>query len=127
MAGCGSWLYVWMTATDRRVICVGGTGLPPEVRAWLHLKDPHPDIGRIAARYPAVATTDIDVLARRLAEKTSRPKAKAMLIRRLSKAGLLAVDYVGDHPVTDDLQPPDPALEALLDDFVAHVAAHQLR
>ncbi len=31
----GSWLYAWFRQTDRRVVYVGGTGLPPAVRTWL--------------------------------------------------------------------------------------------
>ena len=55
LAGTGSWVYVWLRAGERDhpVVYVGGTGLPPAVRTWLHLHDSDPDVGRLAARYPA--------------------------------------------------------------------------
>ncbi|MFJ2032067.1 hypothetical protein [Streptosporangium sp. NPDC087985] len=92
----GSWVYVWLF--EGHVIYVGTTGLPPEVRTWLHLHDPDPDIGRVKARYPGVGLDSLDVIAFRLPESMPRPEIKAAVIAHLSATGLLSEHYVGDPP-----------------------------
>lgn len=126
LADVGSWLYVWVTTRNGQVVYVGGTGLPPAVRTWLHLHDPAPEIGRVCARYPGAATEPLDVLVLRLPDAARRPPAKAALVQRLAVADLLADDYVGDAPPTDrDLEARDESLDDLLAAFVDDVAAHR--
>jgi hypothetical protein len=103
----GSWVCLWMF--EGQVIYVGATGLPPEVRTWLHLHDPDPEIGRLKARYPGIGTDSLDVIAFPLPESVPRSHAKAAAIDRLGAAGLLSEHYVGDpprhEPVGDELSP----------------------
>ena len=100
LEGAGSWIYAWLRCEgDRKVVYVGSTGLHPATRAWLHLNDPDPAIGRVAARLPGVATEPLDVLALRLPPHVSRQDAKAALIERLAELDLLSPDYAGDSPL----------------------------
>lgn len=101
----GSWLYAWRLVGRTEVVYVGGTGLPPDVRAWLHLHHDDPSVARIAHRYPAAATEPMEVIAFRLPESVHRSEAKAELIRQLQIHGKLAADYVGDQP--DEAAPSD--------------------
>jgi hypothetical protein len=105
LADSGSWVYVWML--EGHVIYVGTTGLPPEVRTWLHLHDPDPDIGRVRARYPGIGIDSLDVIAFRLPESAPRSHVKVAVIDHLSATGLLSEHYVGDppqhRPVADEL------------------------
>jgi hypothetical protein len=123
LADTGSWVYVWVRAgtRERPVIYVGGTGLPPAVRTWLHLHDDDPDVGRLAARYRALASEDLDVLAFPVPEHLARPVVKAAVIQRLHRRGLLAERYVGEpagsQPVPDDIA-------ETADHVVAAVVAH---
>jgi hypothetical protein len=94
----GSWLYVWVPTGRPEVIYVGGTGLPPVLRAWLHLHHDDPSVARIADRYPGAATESLEVVACRLPDDLDRPTAKAELISQLHQRQLLAADYVGDPP-----------------------------
>jgi len=121
LADPGSWLYAWVVVPQRRVIYVGGTGLPPEVRTWLHLHDPDPAVARVAARYPGVATAALDVLTVRLPAEVDRSVAKTMLVDQLAEAGLLAADYVGDPP-GGALEPAGSAVERAVGRLVAAVA-----
>lgn len=100
VADAGSWVYAWLrVGGDRRVVYVGATVLQPGTRTWLHLHDPNPDIGRIAARYPAAADEPLDVVAVRVPEGVSRQETKLALTARLAEAGFLSEHYVGDPPV----------------------------
>jgi hypothetical protein len=57
----GSWVYVWLRPADeRRVVYVGGTGLAPATRAWLHLHHDDPEIGRIRSAFRAVYQRMVD-------------------------------------------------------------------
>lgn len=85
----------------------------PVVRSWLHLHDDDPEVARVRSRYPGVTTEDLVVVAFRLRDGTSRPRAKVELVRQLSSAGLLADSYVGEPP-TDLTQPGDPREEVAL-------------
>jgi hypothetical protein len=122
VADAGSWVYAWLrVGGDRRVVYVGATGLPPGTRAWLHLHDPNPDIGRIAARYPAARNEPFDVVAVRMPDGVSRQEAKSVLTARLAEEGLLSEHYVGD--------PPDAAATASSGDqqverILGHVREH---
>lgn len=104
LADTGSWVYVWLRpGWDRPVIYVGGTGLPPVVRTWLHLHDPDPGIGRVAARYGDLSAEPLDVLAFELPPSLPRPTVKAAAIQRLHTENLLAQRYVGDPPAPIDV------------------------
>lgn len=109
-AASESWLYVWLSLTSRSVIYVGGTGLSPQTRTWLHLNHPDPEIGRIAALYPGISGEPFDVLAMPLPEEHTRPVARAELIRQLDSLGMLGAGYVGfapeaaSQPVADSLR-----------------------
>lgn len=123
LADTGSWVYVWVKAGTREssVIYVGGTGLPPAVRTWLHLHDDDPDVGRLAARYSGLAREDLDVLAIRVPEHLARRLIKAAVIQRLHRHGLLAEQYVGDPAGSQPA--PDDVVEAA-ERVVAAVIAH---
>lgn len=120
IADSGSWIYAWRrVAGDRRVIYVGATGLPPAVRAWLHLHDADPDVGRVAARYPAAADEPLDVVGVRVPDGSARQELKAVAVARLAEAGLLSADYVGDAPV----EPPeiDPPGSSAIGELVSEI------
>lgn len=100
IADAGSWVYAWLrVGGDGRVVYVGATGLQPGTRAWLHLHDPNPDVGRIAARYPAAGDEPLEVVALRVPEGVSRQETKLALTARLAEEGFLSERYVGDPPV----------------------------
>jgi hypothetical protein len=99
LVAAGSWVYVWLRPdADRRVVYVGGTGLPPAARTWLHLHSPDPEVGRIAARYAEFAAEPLDVLAWELDSSLLRPTVRAAVITRLAAEGLLSERYVGIWP-----------------------------
>ena len=116
----GSWVYVWLRVDgDRRVVYVGSTGLPPEVRTWLHLHDPDPDVGRLAVRYPSVQTHPLDVIALPISPHESREEVRAHLAAALAREGLLSEAYVGDAPGV-----PDPSGATQVEAIVAYVREH---
>src|SRR5581483_7221097 len=90
LAGSGSWVYAWLKADRPRrpVVYVGGTALPPVVRAWLHLHDPDPDVGRMAARYAELARQPLDVLAFAVPPALARPAVRDALIASLTDRDL---------------------------------------
>jgi hypothetical protein len=99
----GSWVYVWLRpGSERRVIFVGATALPPAARMWLHLHHEDPDIGWIAARYPVAggdANETFDILAFPVPEGVARRAMRDALIARLAAAGELSALYCGFPPV----------------------------
>ena len=94
-----SWLYVWTLTETTGVVYVGGTGLPPHLRTWLHLHSDDPDVARIAHRYPEALFTSFEVIAGRLPDELDRASSKEELIRHLHAQSLLDERYVGDPPV----------------------------
>lgn len=94
----------------------------PATRAWLHLHDPDPEVGRILARYPAAKTDSLDVLCLRLPPEVSRAEAKLSLIACLSRRGLLSEHYVGDSP--DEHVNVSPPSREHAERFTSHIAAH---
>jgi hypothetical protein len=102
----GSWVYVWLRpAGDRRVIYVGGTGLPPAARTWLHLHHEDPEIARIAFAYPAAGgdlNEPLEVRAFRVPDGVPRRAVRDVLIARLAAAGELSPLYCGFPPVGTD-------------------------
>ena len=126
LADAGSWVYAWLrVGGDRRVVYVGATGLPPETRAWLHLHDPNPDIGRIAARYPAAGDEPLDVVAVAMPEGVSRQEAKRVLTAHLTEEGLLSEHYVGDPP--EDAVAIASSGADQVERILGHVREHVLR
>jgi hypothetical protein len=108
VAEAGSWVYAWLQVdTDRPVVYVGATGLQPGTRTWLHLHDPDPDVGRIAARYPEAMKEPLDVVAVLVPDGVSRQDTKIALTARLAEVGLLSERYVGDPPAETVSGSPD--------------------
>jgi hypothetical protein len=110
----GSWVYVWLRPAGRRVIYVGGTGLSPATRVWLHLHHDDPEIGRIRSAYP-VAGGDpgepLDVHVFRMPDGTPRRAVRDAVIRRLAAAGELSPHYCG-VPVIEADEAPEVAATA---------------
>ena len=77
MAG-ESWIYVWVDSSGR-VLYVGGTGLPVEVRTWLHLTSDDPQVGRVLAHHPEALVGRVDVRAWRLPPGADRPSVRDAL------------------------------------------------
>lgn len=123
IADAGSWIYAWLRVEgDRRVVYTGATGLPPGTRAWLHLHDPTPDVGRVAARYQAADTEPLDVIAVRMPDDVPRQVAKRGLTSRLAEEGLLSERYVGDAP--EDGLPTPLNAATQIEQILAHVREH---
>ncbi|TDE12985.1 hypothetical protein [Jiangella asiatica] len=122
LVGVGSWVYVWLRpGPDQPVIYVGSTGVPPVVRTWLHLHDADPDVGRVAARYPAAAHEPMDVLAFPVPRHLERAAVKAALVDLLDMRGLLSEFYVGDQP---GLLTPDGGTSPTVGWIADQIAAH---
>jgi hypothetical protein len=92
----GNWVYAWIDEAGL-VVYVGATGLDPRTRVWLHLHDPDPDVGRMAARFGRLSATQLDVLALTVPEEMSRADVRDALGARLADEGLLAEDAITDH------------------------------
>jgi hypothetical protein len=123
IADAGSWVYAWLDrGADFAVVYVGATGLDPATRIWLHLHDPDPDIGRMAARFDRLATTDLDVLAMRVPDEISRADVRDVVGIRLEAEHLLSPDAIVDHlqPLVD----PPPECVELAERFVARVRTY---
>jgi hypothetical protein len=79
-----SWVYVWLDdAAPARVVYVGATWLPPAARAFLHLHDPDPSIGRIRVEHPELLDGRAAVRAFRIDPELDRHMVKAMVMARL--------------------------------------------
>jgi hypothetical protein len=92
----GNWVYVWIDQTGL-VVYVGATGLDPHTRVWLHLHDPDPEVGRMAARFGRLAESELDVLAMSVPGGVSRADVRDALGVLLADEGLLAEDAITDH------------------------------
>jgi hypothetical protein len=104
----GSWIYVWAHASKGAVVYVGTTNLPPVLRTWMHIHDPNPDIGRVAAHYPPAGGEmhdPLDVIAFTVPVGLSRPEVKRCLVNLLAERDLLAATYFGDQPADDVFGP----------------------
>ena len=110
----GSWVYAWLAADG--VVYVGGTGLHPATRTWLHLHDENPEVGRMRARYAALPDEALDVVVMELGAHVDRQVVRHGSVRRLEGRGLLSPRHVCDPP-------PElgPSVDA--DRFVELVAA----
>ncbi|MGH3128804.1 MAG: hypothetical protein ACRDPX_12865 [Gaiellaceae bacterium] len=96
LADTGNWVYAWVDQAGL-VVYVGATGLDPHTRVWLHLHDPDPDIGRMAARFGRLAESELDILAMSVPDGVSRADVRDALGARLADEGLLADDAITDH------------------------------
>jgi hypothetical protein len=91
-----NWVYTWIDA-DGAVVYVGATGLDPRTRAWLHLHDPDPEVGRMSARFERLKGEPLEVLAMRVPDELSRSEVRDVLGERLGEEGLLGEDAITDH------------------------------
>jgi len=96
LANAGNWVYAWVDQAGL-VVYVGATALDPHTRVWLHLHDPDPDIGRMAARFGRLAESELDILAMSVPDGVSRADVRDALGARLADEGLLADDAITDH------------------------------
>ena len=108
-------MYAWTGGEG--VVYVGATGLHPATRTWLHLHDDDPEVGRMRARYPALASEELDVLAHELPAGVDRQQVRHGVVTALGEQGLLSERHVCDPPLASD---PHPETES----FVAAVAEH---
>ena len=99
------WVYAWV-AHDGAVY-VGATALHPETRTWLHLHHEDPEIGRMRARFDALATEELDVVAVELADDVDRQRVRHGAVALLAARGLLS-----DRQVCDAPQPAEPTPQA---------------
>lgn len=105
----GQWVYAWVAHDG--VVYVGATALHPETRTWLHLYHDDPGIGRMRARYAALAEEELDVVALRLDESVDRQRVRHGTVRLLAARGLLSGRHVCDPPL--EAEPTEEA-EALV-------------
>jgi hypothetical protein len=104
-------------AEKRRVIYVGGTGLAPATRVWLHLHHDNPEIGRIKSAYPAAGGDlgdALDVHALRMPDGVTRRAVRDAVIGRLAEAGVLSPHYCGFPPVEADETPEVATLAGMV-------------
>ena len=90
----GSWVYAWLAPDG--VVYVGGTGLHPATRTWLHLHDENPDVGRMRARYATLADDALDVVVMELGDDVDRQVVRHGSVRQLAERGLLSPRHVCD-------------------------------
>jgi hypothetical protein len=121
LVDAGSWVYVWLDDTGH-VAYVGATGLDPHTRVWLHLHDPDPEIGRMAARFERLATTELAVVAMQVPDAVARAEVRDVLGARLAAEGLLAEDAITDH-LQLALEPAEESVE-LAERFVARLRSY---
>ena len=117
----GSWVYAWIDGAGK-VVYVGATGLDPQTRVWLHLHDPDPEVGRIAARFDRLSSAELDVLAMSVPPEISRADVRDALGARLADERQLADDAITDH-LQLVLAPAREALD-LADRFLTRLHAH---
>jgi hypothetical protein len=123
LAHAGSWVYVWIDEAAL-VVYVGATGLDPQTRVWLHLHHDDAEIGRMAARFSRLPTSELDVLAMSVPEAVSRADVRDLLGARLAEEGLLADDAITDH-LQLVLDPGEETVE-LVEHFVARLRSQLL-
>jgi hypothetical protein len=110
-----AWVYAWASADG--VVYVGATGLHPATRTWLHLHDEDPNVGRMRARYPQLASEELDVIAHELPADVDRQQVRHGAVKAFDARGLLSERHVCDPPLAAE---PHPETET----FVAAVAEH---
>jgi hypothetical protein len=111
----GQWVYAWLAHDG--VVYVGATALHPETRTWLHLHDDDPDVARMHARFPELASEELDVLALELPDDVDRQRVRHGAVPLLAECGLLSPRQVCDPPL--EAKP-----HADTDRFVAAIEEH---
>ena len=101
-----AWVYAWVARDG--VVYVGATALHPATRTWLHLNDERPEVGRMRARFPTVASESLDVVALPLPAGTDRQQVRHGAVTALGERGLLSPRHVCDAPLDT---PPHPETE----------------
>jgi len=99
------WVYAWVARDG--VVYVGATTLHPETRTWLHLHHDDPEIGRMRARFAALAEEELDVVAVQLADDVDRQHVRHGAVALLEARGLLSSRQVCDPPL-----PAEPTAQA---------------
>jgi hypothetical protein len=120
-AEAGNWVYAWIDDAGL-VVYVGATGLDPQTRVWLHLHDPDPEVGRIAAHFDRLSASKLEVLAMSVPDEISRADVRDALGARLADEGMLADDAITDH--LQLLLDPGPEALELADRYVTRLRAH---
>ena len=103
------WVYAWVARDG--VVYVGATALHPETRTWLHLHHDDPEIGRMRARFAALADEELDVVAVELADDADRQRVRHGAVPLLEAQGLLSGRHVCDPPLA---AAPTPQAEELV-------------
>lgn len=112
LEGAGQWVYAWIGPAG--VVYVGATTLHPTTRTWLHLHDENPEVGRMQARYPELASEELDVLAHELPAGVDRQQIRHGSVTALGEHGLLAERHVCDPPLAAEPHPEtDRFVEAI--------------
>jgi hypothetical protein len=99
----GQWVYAWLAHDG--VVYVGATTLHPETRTWLHLHDDNPEVGRMRARFAALAGEDLDVLALELPDDVDRQQVRHGAVTALGERGLLSPRHVNDPVLAKEPYP----------------------
>jgi hypothetical protein len=110
----GQWVYAWLAPDG--VVYVGATALHPETRTWLHLHHDDPEVGRMRARFPDLASEDLDVLAVELPEDVDRQRVRHGAVALLAERGRLSPRQVCDPPLEAEPHPETESFVAALED-----------
>ena len=86
------WVYAWLGVEG--VVYVGATALHPAARTWLHLHDEDPNVGPMRARYPELATEELEVVAVDLPADVDRQQVRHGAFALLAERGLLSDRHV---------------------------------
>ena len=89
------------------VVYVGATALHPETRTWLHVNHDDPEIGRMRARFDALADEELEIVAVELADDVDRQQVRHGAVALLAARGLLSDRQVCDPPL-----PSEPTSQA---------------
>jgi hypothetical protein len=108
------WVYAWLASDG--VVYVGATALHPETRTWLHLHHDDPEVGRMRARFPDLASEDLDVLAVELPEDVDRQRVRHGAVALLAERGRLSPRQVCDPPLEADPHPETDRFVTALED-----------
>ena len=110
----GQWVYAWLAPDG--VVYVGATALHPETRTWLHLHHDDPEVGRMRARFPDLASEELDVLAVELPEDVDRQRVRHGAVALLAERGRLSPRQVCDPPLEAEPHPETESFVAALED-----------
>jgi hypothetical protein len=113
----GQWVYAWLAHDG--VVYVGATALHPETRTWLHLHDDDPNVGRMRARFPELASEELDVLAVDLPDGVDRQRIRHGAVALLAERGLLSPRSVCDPPAAAE---PAAETETFVDAIEAQLS-----